>query len=285
MLASATALAQAPPPPPPLPLPTRAHPTPVATGADNGGPRWIDADPEVTVRAKERLEQQFRAEDPEHDPLTYKISGLPMGARAEERDGAIVVEWTPEEGEVGNYDLTLEVSDGRQSATRRVRLVVEEQIDSFVMPGLEYVLYVPNATGTLGVFQGVTAQFDVWSFIHRNEKRGPSHGRIYVAFALAASTEKASSALFESTLGFALSIEKNPSRRWLIPYFGAEVGIYFQKQTETLAVATPMLGAYLYSGPNLQLVAHAGYLLPFSSGKFDDVRGLAAGLGAHVALW
>jgi hypothetical protein len=30
---------------------------------------------------------------------------------------------------------------------------------------------------------------------------------------------------------------------------------------------------------------NAGYLLPFSSGKFDDVRGFTAGLGAHVALW
>lgn len=260
------------------------HTTPIV-GADNRAPRWIDVGAEVTVRAKEHLEHSFRAEDPEHDPLTYRISGLPMGARAEERDGAIVVDWTPEDGEVGTWEIELDVSDGRQSASRRVRLVVEEETNSFVMPGVEYLLYVPNNTAGYGVFQGVSAQFDIWNFVHRNEKRGPSHGRIYFTLDLGASTEKAASALFVAAAGFSLSIEKNPSRRFLIPYFGAEMGIYFQKQAETLAVATPILGVYLWSGANVQLVLHAGYLLPFSSGKFDDVRGLSAGLGAHVALW
>jgi hypothetical protein len=197
----------------------------------------------------------------------------------------VVVEWTPADGEVGTYELDLEVSDGRQTASRKVRLVVEEEINSFVMPGVGYVLYVPNNTDALGTFHGVSAQFNIWSFIHRNEKRGPSHGRMYIAFDLAASTKTNASALFEAAAGFTLSVEKNPSRRWLIPFFGMELGIFFQKQTETLAIATPILGAYLWSGPNLQLVLNAGYLLPFSSGKFDDVRGFTAGLGAHVALW
>lgn len=257
---------------------------------DNGAPRWSVAE-DANVRAKEHLEQTYRAEDPEGEPITYTIEGLPMGAKAEAsmQSAGITVDWTPTESDVGTYEIVLKANDGHQTVEKRVKITVEEQIDSFVMPGIEYALYVPSddlpGAANLGVFQGVTAQFCIWCFIHRTDKRGPSHGKIYVDFDLLAPVTTNASALFMSTIGFSLSLEKNPSRRWLVPFFGAEMGIFYQKQTETLAMAFPFAGAYLFSSANFSLTARVGTLLPFSSERFNQVFGLRAGLGVNVAFW
>jgi len=265
--------------------------------AENAGPRWTVAE-DVSVKAKEHVDQLYRAEDPENDPITYTIEGLPPGAKAEaghtpDASGAaagISIDWTPTDSDVGTYELLLKATDGHQTVEKRVKITVEEEINSFVMPGLEYALYVPNDSDLagqpkLGVFQGVTAQFCIWCYVHRTDKRGPSHGKIYLDFDLLASTEKTSSALFMATAGFDLSFEKNPSRRWLIPFFGAEMGIFYQKQTETLGMAFPFGGAHVWSSGNFQVNLRAGYLLPFSSGRFDQVRGLRAALGINLAFW
>src|SRR5438067_1637813 len=105
---------------------------------DNGAPRWTAAE-DTAVKAKEHLEQSFRAEDPEKEPLTYTIEGLPMGAKAEEREGAVVVDWTPGENDVGSYELTLKAADSHGlMAVKKIKLTVEEEVNNFVMPGVEY---------------------------------------------------------------------------------------------------------------------------------------------------
>jgi Putative Ig domain len=263
---------------------------------ESGAPKWTVAE-DTSVKVKEHLEQTFRAEDPEGDPLTYTIEGLPVGATAEannisastsQPNVGITISWTPGDADVGTYELTLKASDGRHTAERQVKLVVEEEINSFVMPGVEYALYVPNddhPPEKLGIFQGVTVEFCVWCYIHRTDKRGPSHGKIYISFDLLASTEKTSSALFMANVGFDLSLEKNPARRFLIPFFGGEMGIYYQKQTETLGMTLPFAGLHLWASANFQLNLRAGYLLPFTSGRFDQTRGLRANLGFNVAFW
>jgi hypothetical protein len=263
----------------------------VAPVTDNGAPRWTAAE-DTAVKAKEHLEQSYRAEDPEKEPLTYTIEGLPMGAKAEEREGAVVVDWTPGDGDVGTYELTLKAADSHGlMAVKRVKLTVEEEVNNFVMPGVEYALYVPNdsppmAGGPkLGVFQGASIQFCVWCYVHRTDKRGPSHGRVYINFDLLAPMVQNSSALFNATVGFNLSWERNPSRRWLIPFFGSELGIWYQKATETLGIAIPYVGWYLWSTGNFSITARAGVVLPFSSYRLEQLVGLRAGLGVNLAFW
>jgi hypothetical protein len=262
----------------------------VAPTTGNAAPRWTAAD-DTSVKAKEHLEQSYRAEDPEKDPLTYTIEGLPMGAKAEERDGAVVVDWTPGDGDVGTYELTLKVADSHGlTAEKKVKLTVEEDVNNFVMPGVEYALYVPKdepppGEGKIGIFQGVRVEFCIWCYVHRSDKRGPAIGKTYVAFDLLGSSEKTSSALFNAVVGFNLSLEKNPSRRFLIPFFGSELGIWYQKVTETLGMATPYAGLHLWSSGNLDITLKGGALLPFSSHRLDQLIGLRAGLGFNLAFW
>ena len=264
----------------------------VAPLIDNRAPRWTAAE-DTAVKAKEHLEQSYRADDPEKEPLTYTIEGLPMGAKAEEREGAIVVDWTPGDGDVGTYELTLKAADTHGlMAVKKVKLTVEEEVNNFVMPGLEYALYVPNDVepmtgerGKLGVFQGVSIQFCIWCYVHRTDKRGPAIGKTYINFDLLASSEKTSSALFNATVGFNLSWEKNPSRRWLIPFFGSELGIWYQKATETLGIVIPYAGVHLWSSGNFNVSLRGGVLVPFSSYRLEQLWGLRAGLGFNLAFW
>src|SRR5262249_35169391 len=117
------------------------------------------------------------------------------------------------------------------------------------------------------------------------DKRGPAIGKIYLAFDLMASSEKSSSALFNATVGFNLSFEKNPARRFLLPFFGSEIGIWYQKATETLGMAQPYLGVHLWSMGNFDVSVRGGMLLPFSSYRLGQLVGLRAGLGFNLAFW
>lgn len=262
------------------------------TPVGNGAPRWTAAE-DASTKAKEHLEQSYRAEDPEAEPLTYTIEGLPMGAKADVRDGSVIVDWTPNEGDVGSYELTLKAADPHGAMTeKKVKLTVEEDVNNFVMPGIEYALFVPNdeppdamKPDKIGIFQGARVEFCVWCYVHRSDKRGPAIGKTYIAFDLMASSEKTSSALFNAVVGFNLSFEKNPSRRFLLPFFGAEVGIWYQKATETLGMATPQLGIHLWSSGNFGVTMKAGTLLPFSSYRLGQIVGLRAGLGFNLAFW
>lgn len=268
----------------------------VAPTAGNGAPRWTAAE-DTSVKAKEHLEQSYRAEDPEAEPLTYTIEGLPMGAKADVRDGSVIVDWTPGDNDVGTYELTLKAADPHGALVeKKVKLTVEEDVNNFVMPGIEYALFVPSdkppdsamtgpGSGKIGIFQGARVEFCVWCYVHRSDKRGPAIGKTYIAFDLMASTEASSSALFNAVLGFNLSFEKNPARRFLIPFFGAETGIWYQKVTETLGMATPYAGAHLWSSGNFDVTLKAGVLIPFSSYRLEQIVGLRAGLGFNLAFW
>lgn len=255
--------------------------------APNRPPRWTQAS-DSSHPVGEHLEQSYRAEDPERDPLTYTIEGLPMGAKAEEREGSIALEWTPGDGDVGTYPITLRATDARGgTAVRVVKLTIEESVDHAVMPGVEYALYAPADAlpAKLGVFMGPSVRFCAYCYVHRTEKRGPSHGQIYLDFDLLAPLRDGSSALFVASVGFDLSFERFPARRFLIPYFGCETGLFYQKQTETLGMVLPFAGVHLWAGSNLAVGLRAGALVPFSSGRFEQVLGLRAGLGATVAFW
>jgi hypothetical protein len=258
--------------------------------AGNEAPRWTAAE-DTAVKAKEHLEQSFRAEDPEKEPLTYTIEGLPMGAKAEEKEGAVVVEWTPGEGDVGSYELTLKAADSHGlMAVKKIKLTVEEEVNNFVMPGASYELYIPSDESPtmggpkIGVFNGARIEFCVWCFTHRTAKRGPSDGKLYFAFDLMASSLASSSALFNAVTGFNLSFD-NASRHWLIPFYGGDIGIWYQKATETLGIAVPYLGMHIFSNGNLDVSLRSGVLLPFTSQRFGQLVGLRAGLGVSLAFW
>jgi RHS repeat-associated protein len=59
----------------------------------------------------------FRAQDPDNDPLTFRLVTSPTGMTIHAQIG--VVNWTPASGQVGTHRVVIEVSDGRGGIARQ----------------------------------------------------------------------------------------------------------------------------------------------------------------------
>jgi len=253
---------------------------------NNHAPEWDSATPkEETGSEDSPIRFVVRANDADNDPLTYNLSGLPSAAKAEASEGAVQVTWSPTADDVGVYHVVATVSDGKTTVTRDIKLVVEEEHESFVMPGVGFSSWVPGATSTYGVFSGFSIEFLAVRWVHQNEKRGPSHGSIYVDLDVLFSTQANVDPAFMPVLGFDLSFERNPGRRFLIPYFALEGGVLFQRQTSTLGLLTPLVGLQIYATKNFEIGASGGYMLPFTSGEFGAVAGFRGRATAAFAFW
>jgi len=103
------------------------------------------------------------------------------------------------------------------------------------MPGLAYSAYLPAASDKWGFFQGASAEFVLFSWIRKNPDPGPSHGGLYVDLDFLASTRSGVSNALHLSAGARVSLERNPSRRWLLPIFGLEAGAFFQNITLELS--------------------------------------------------
>ena len=180
---------------------------------NNHAPEWDSTTPkEATGSSTTPVRFTVRANDADNDPLTYSLSGLPKGAKAEASEGSVQVSWSPTADDLGVYKVIATVSDGKTKTERIIKIVVEDEHESYFMPGLGYSLWVPGDVKTYGVFQGVTIEFLGVRWVHQNDKRGPSHGRLYLDFDVLFSTNNTVDPAFMPLLGFDLSIEKNPAR-------------------------------------------------------------------------
>lgn len=253
---------------------------------NNHEPVWDPSTPkEATGSETSPIHFTVRATDADNDPLTYKLSGLPTGAKAEAAEGSVQVSWTPKPNDIGAYTVLATVSDGKTTVTREIKMVVAEEHESFFMPGVGFAFWLPGDVSSYGVFNGFSIEFLAVRWVHQNEKRGPSHGRIYVDFDVLFSTHSAIDPAFVPLLGFDMSFERDPGRRFFIPYFGLEGGALFQKQTTTLGLMTPLAGIHVYSARNVELGVKVGYMLPFTSEQFGQVAGLRARAALDVSFW
>ncbi len=260
--------------------------------SQNRPPEWADeGGEERQVRVDDTLEFRIVVSDPDHDTLRVEAVGMPHEMRlvAPHTPGATAIElhWRPRPSDVGRHEITLSVSDGRSTITKTVTVFVTEEWQSYLLPGAAYSVYAPSARSTYGTFQGVSGEILIGSWIHRNENRGPSHGRVYVDMDVLKSSDSTLGAAFDLSLGFDLAIERDPSRRFLLPYFGLKVGRFMQAQLPSngFAHVTPVLGLYVYADRNLFVHGSVGYVLPISAANFDPLRGVRGLVGVDFSLW
>jgi hypothetical protein len=150
----------------------------------------------------------------------------------------------------------------------------------FFMPGVQAVYFQPAAG--LGPFFGSGVQLAPIQLSHNNDRFGPSQISMIAQVSLLKSQRVAGTmALFE--LGATASLERNSSRRWMIPYFGATLGGLTQSDLGTSSYAYAMGGMHLYWHHNLMLDAEGGYHFPFED--IDRGRGPRAQLSARFSLW
>lgn len=261
----------------------------------NRPPEWTLGASEEQVDTGGYLVLELRAEDPDGDPIRYTVTKLPPGAAVrwqrqveQRRDGTEVrvhhprIEWEPGDGDAGVHEVRVTASDGTTTIEKVVYVTVAEEWETFLMPGLAYSAYQP-ADATLGTLHGPSAELLIAGWIHRNENRGPSHVRIYANIGLLTSTESDVEKAVQGALGFDLSIERNPRRSFLIPYFGLEGGILSQDSVGAPGYVYPFLGAHLWSSRNLFVNASGGYVFPMR--HVEQARGYAGRLSVSFSLW
>lgn len=252
---------------------------------DNEPPEWSGLDAEYEAKAGERLDFTIRASDPESDPIRYEVRGLPIGARATAGDGGVQLKWDTDEADAGTYPIEVFASDGKTTISKKVSLVIAEKSESFFVPGVGYEFFAPNDPSKLGYFNGFRIEFLGASYVHKNAKPGPSHGRFFVHFDVLLSTKEDVPAAFLPTIGFDFSFERNPPRRFLIPFFGLEGGAWFNGTTGSLGFMHPFAGVHLFTKANVFINLRGGYFLPFTSEQFDVVRGVRASATVDLSFW
>ncbi len=247
------------------------------------------SDEDHRVKLGDVVEMTIDAQDPENDPVAFHITGLPAGMFTRSAGkGALSIRWRPRKEDVGSHEIVITASDNHGGVSEKsITFLVEDEWQSFFMPGVSYVVQSPVGRSDWGVLQGASAEILLGSWIHRNDNRGPSHGRVYLDMDVMRSSRPGTSAAFDLALGFDLSIERNPVRHWLLPYFGMKTGTFIHRDLDKGSVfqVTPLAGAYLWADKNTFVTASAGYVLPISAAQFDELRGVRATLGANFSLW
>ena len=255
--------------------------------------------PTLEVYVPERLEVgeperiSISARDPAGTHLTVTATDLPSGATLEldppQKQGCETtvhgtIIWTPTYDDLGKHTVRFTATTDRDKVEVVQVAEVVEEFRSFMMPGLQYSVYLPKAMTGTGGFQGASAEFLLDSWVHRNENHGPSHVRIYADLDLLVpvnSTVRGN--LYSYTLGCDLSIERNPKRRFLIPYYGVEAGGLYQAQYGQVLQVVPFAGVHLWESRNIWVNASAGYLLPGRA--LDALGGFRGKLGVDFSLW
>ena len=179
--------------------------------------------------------------------------------------------------------LALVASDGKASERIELTLRVQEEWESWFLPGLQYVGYFPAASDRVGHFNGAAFELVIGSWVHQTEARGPSHGRVYLDLALLQPDRSGAERAYAYALGLDLSIERNPWRRWLIPIFGLEVGGFHQRELGSFFMTTPFVGAHLYSSRNVFVTVTGGYVFP--GRDIDQLGGWRVRAGVNAVLW
>jgi hypothetical protein len=149
--------------------------------------------------------------------------------------------------------------------------IKDYDFEGVFMPGAGYSFYIPKSQDSLGTFGGFAVEFLVYGKVAQNDNSGPSHIRTYAKLNLMSSSKAGVSDLFLYGVGLDMSIERNPKRNFLIPYFGLELGGISQQKLGTSWQFTPILGVYVLSKQNLFINLQGGYMYPVNN--FDMLQG------------
>lgn len=117
-------------------------------GCTPNRPPEITSDPVTTATVGVDYTYNVVATDPDHDVLTYSLTIEPDGMLIDEDNG--IITWTPDIA--GDFDVTVEVSDGDLSDTQSFTITVgvaEVAVTGITLDKTTLALTVGGATGTL----------------------------------------------------------------------------------------------------------------------------------------
>lgn len=93
-------------------------------GGDNNAPTFTSTPVQGAIEGEEYT-YEVTAEDEDGDPLAFSASGLPGWLSLEDNgDGTATLSGTPDAGDVGDHAITIEVSDGTDTAAQNFTISV-----------------------------------------------------------------------------------------------------------------------------------------------------------------
>jgi hypothetical protein len=155
--------------------------------------------------------------------------------------------------------------------------------ESYFVPGGGYGIYMPKGLDTAGFYQGAIIEYLFYNKINQTDRWGPSHVRLYGKLQIMNGTSKEMKSLFAYNIGVDYSLERNPRRNVLIPYFGLEMGGISSKAYRTNFAFYPLAGIRFLAVKRVNIGASAMYAYPIKD--FDVFRGWLAQATINFSLW
>lgn len=183
----------------------------------------------------------------------------------------------------GDIRVKVALSNQYKTDTLTIDFTVEEAWKTYLIPGASYSTYTPANSDLYGSFNGFAIEYLIYGGINRNENKGPSHIKVYAKLDLLFSNKDTISEAFITSVGINLSFERNPTRKYMIPFFGIELSSLYQKNIGTIGAYTPTFGVWLYSDQNIMAYTSAGYLYP--SDRLEELRGTRFAAGVNISFW
>ena len=211
----------------------------------------------------------------------WRISGLPEGAKFDYDSRDII--WLSQEKPLGKYPIRIEVRYKGKADELYIEIIINDDTETGFLPAIGASVYSPKTDSEVGTFTGISVQYALFSWIHRNDNSGPCLGQWYLSFDLLESCSDDIEGCFIYGTGVDLSFERNPKRKWLLPYFGAFFGWMNQSDIGYNITFAPRVGIWLYADEYLFVNAGASYLLPTKT--FEEYQGLKATLSVNFSLW
>lgn len=154
------------------------------------------------------------------------------------------------------------------------------EYETYLMPGGQGALY--KAAGVQGPYLGGGFRLDAVRWSHQNSDFGPAEGSVFFqASLLRSSSSEHTLGIYEG--GITLSFERNPNRRFLIPYFGFTTGGMFAEDMPKSGFVQPLAGLQLYSHPHVVADVQGGYVFP--TDDVDRLQGFRVQATLRFHAW
>ncbi len=159
-----------------------------------------------------------------------------------------------------------------------------EEWDDYFMPGIGYKVYTPKNSTKLGVYQGIVTEFVIYAKAKNklSSQSGPARVKTYANLSILKSDQDSARNIFNVNFGLNLSFEGKCNRKYLIPYFGLEVGGLFQRNYSSMQF-TPVAGIQLFSNKRMIWTLQAGY--NYTVKYFEDYSGMQYSSTFNLLLW
>lgn len=150
------------------------------------------------------------------------------------------------------------------------------------LPTVAAMVYAPGEDA-MGPWAGGGLEVVFFAWSDSSPAAGPSQGKVRFDIGLLGSGKPDAGAMVLYRGGVQVSIERNPSRRWLIPYVGADIGGLWTDGLGTRGFVDGVAGLYLWHQRAVIVDVELGALLPFADPEL--LAGPRAQLALSLALW